>query len=178
MSLAKKLLVLPLTLAFAPSAYAHCPLCTAAVGVAAVGAKYYGIDDSIIGLFMGAFAVSIGLWFGLKIIKKNYIRFQTPIIVVLSYVLTVVPIIYTLTSASIYLPILWFGSSGSLFNSVYWINKMMLGSIIGLIVTLISYWIHVGIKRVRGSVLFPFQGVVLTIVLLAVTALIQYFVFK
>ena len=54
-----------------PLAYAHCLLCTMAVGAAAVTAKYYGVDTSIIGIFAGALAISIGLWIGLKI-KKQY----------------------------------------------------------------------------------------------------------
>ncbi len=175
--LIKKLLVLPITLAFTPSTYAHCPLCTAAVGVAAVSAKYYGVNDSIIGLFSGAFAISVGLWIGLKIIKKTYIRFQLPIIIILSYALTILPVIYSLANTSVYVPVLWFGSAGSLFNKVYFVDKMLLGSIIGSIVTLIGYWLHIGIKRVRGSVLFPFQGIAITVGLLLTTALIQYFIF-
>ncbi len=174
----KKLIALIGSLFTLPIVSAHCPLCTAAVGVAAVGAKYYGIDDSIIGLFIGAFSISVGLWFGLKILKKNYIRFQMPLIIILSFVLTVIPIIYSINSNSLYMPLLLFGEAGSLFNKVYWVNKMLLGSIIGSVVTLVGYWVHVKIKEFHGRVLFPFQGMIITIVLLVLTGVIQYFVFK
>jgi len=146
-----------------PLAYAHCLLCTMAVGAAAVTAKYYGVDTSIIGIFAGALAISIGLWIGLKI-KKQYIRYQLPIIVILSFIISVVPIIYSISSDSFYLPLLIYGAAGSLLNKVYWINKLLLG----------SFWLHIYIKKVKGKVLFPFQGIAITLVLLALTSLIIY----
>lgn len=151
-----------------PSVHAHCPICTAAVGVAAVSAKYYGMDATIIGLLIGAFGVSTGLWVGLKI--KNYFKFQLPIVVLLSFLLTVIPLLY-ISNESIYLPIFLFGQSGSLLNKVYWINKLFFGSIIGAIVTSISYYIHIYIKKIKGKVLFPFQGVVITLIFLAISGL-------
>ena len=154
------------------SVYAHCPLCTAAVGAAAVSAKYYGMDLSIIGLFIGAFGVSTGLWIGLKI--KNYFKFQLPVIVLLSFLLTVLPLLY-ISDEQIYLPVLWLGSAGSLFNKVYWINKILFGSVIGAVVSVLAYLLHVHIKKTRGKVLFPFQGAVFTILSLAVTGLMIYF---
>ena len=77
-------LILALSIGLVPSVNAHCPLCTAAVGAAAVSAKYYGLDSSIIGLLIGAFGVSTGLWAGLKV-KKQYFKAQLPVIVVASF---------------------------------------------------------------------------------------------
>src|SRR3989338_9423617 len=71
--------------------YAHCPLCTGAIGVMAVSASYYGVDSSIIGLFIGAFGLSTGLWVALKL-KKRYIRFQSSLIVLASLLLTIIPL--------------------------------------------------------------------------------------
>ena len=169
----RKLLVfLILFLFLVPFAYAHCPLCTAAVGAAAVSAKYYGMDLSIIGLFIGAFGVSTGLWIGLKI--KNYFKFQLPVVVLLSFLLTVLPLLY-ISDEQVYLPVLWLGSAGSLFNKVYWINKILFGSVIGAIASVLAYLLHVHVKKIRGKVLFPFQGIVFTILSLAMTSLVMYF---
>ena len=169
----RKLLVfLVLFLFLMPFAYAHCPLCTAAVGAAAVSAKYYGMDLSIIGLFIGAFGVSTGLWIGLKI--KNYFKFQLPVIVLLSFLLTALPLLY-ISNEHIYLPILWLGSAGSIFNKVYWINKILFGSIIGAAASILAYLLHIHVKKTRGKVLFPFQGIVFTISSLAITGLVMYF---
>ena len=50
---------------------AHCPLCTAGAAIAAGGAIYLGVSVIVVGLFIGAFAVSTGWWVA-KIIKKQY----------------------------------------------------------------------------------------------------------
>src|SRR3989344_3714167 len=150
----KKLFLLSLILLlFIPIVYAHCPLCTMAVGAGVVAAEYYGLDTTIIGLLVGAFAVSIGLWIGLKL-KKEYIKFQLSLIVLASFLLTVVPIIMGIQSDSIYLPLMSFG-----ITKVYWINKLLFGSIIGALLCLAGYWIHTYIKKSRGKVLFPYQGI-------------------
>lgn len=167
--------LLIMLVALAPLVSAHCPLCTAAVGAAAVSAKYYGLDISIIGLLIGAFGISTGLWVGLKI-RKQYFKFQLLAIVLGSFLLTVMPLLY-LSNDYVYLPLLLFGQAGSFLNSVYWINKVLLGSIIGGLVTLFAYYLHVYIKKINGKVLFPFQGVALTLTFLFVSGLSMYFIF-
>ena len=75
------------------SVLAHCPLCTAAAGVGIGVARWIGVDDSIVGLFLGAFIVSMGLWFNnlLKKRKAN-IPFQGFLIVFASFLLTIIPL--------------------------------------------------------------------------------------
>ncbi|MEK6983930.1 MAG: hypothetical protein AABX33_05130 [Nanoarchaeota archaeon] len=169
-------LILMLSLVIIPATHAHCPLCTAAVGTAAISAKYYGLDESAIGLLIGAFGVSTGLWIGLRI-KKQYFTFQLPVIVLLSYILTIMPLMYV-SSEAIYLPILWFGAAGSFLNKVYWVNKLFFGSIVGFFITLISYFLHIHLKKLNGKVLFPFQGIALTLLLLIVASSGLIFIFK
>ena len=159
-----------------PSVYAHCPICTAAVGAAAISAKYYGLDISTIGLLIGAFGISTGLWIGLKV-SKRYFKFQLPTIVAASFFLTVIPLLY-ISNDTIYFPLLLFGQSGSVLNKVYWIDKLFFGSFIGGLATLFAYSIHIYVKKQNGKVLFPFQGVAVTIFFLAVSGLILYFNFS
>lgn len=169
-------LLIVLLMLVTPVVHAHCPLCTAAVGAAAVSAKYYGMDASIIGLLIGAFGISTGLWAGLKI-KKQYFKFQLPAIVLASFLLTIIPIFYIQNDA-VYLPLLLFGQSGSVLNKVYWVDKMLFGSILGGIITLTAYWTHVAIKKAKGKVLFPFQGVAITLLFLLVSGIGIYLIFK
>ena len=161
--------------ALAPSVSAHCPLCTAAVGAAAISAKYYGLNVSIIGLLIGAFGISTGLWIGLKI-NKEFFKFQFPIIVLASFFLTVIPLLY-ISNDSIYFPLLLVGEAGSILNKVYWVNNVLLGSVIGGLVTLFAYYSHIYIKKINGKVLFPFQGIALTLAFLFVSGLSMYFIF-
>ncbi|MBI4020417.1 MAG: hypothetical protein HY367_03730, partial [Candidatus Aenigmarchaeota archaeon] len=114
--------LVPALLLLAPSVHAHCPLCTAGVGAAAVTAKYYGLGENVIGLFIGAFAISTGLWVGRKI-RKQYVRFQLPLIVLASFLLTVIPLMPVSTETA-YVPLLFAGPAGSLLNRVYWANKI------------------------------------------------------
>ena len=179
--MAKKLIfiffVAPLIMlaAIAPSVSAHCPLCTAAVGAAALSAKYFGVDVSIIGLLIGAFAVSTGLWVALKV--KRYFKFQTALIVLVSFFLTVIPL-RAIGGESLYMPMLWFGASGTMFNKVYWVDKLLLGSVLGGIITLFSYWLHLHIKKVHGKVIVPFQGIILTVGLLVLSSTVMFFYFR
>lgn len=168
------LAVLPVSLI--PSVYAHCPLCTAAVGAAAVSAKYYGLDASIIGLLIGAFAISTGLWIAIKI-KKKYFKIQSALIVLSSFLLTVIPL-SGIIDDSAYVPMLLFGASGSLLNKAYWINKILLGSLVGALLTIAAFWLHTCIKKINGKVLFPFQGIAITLAFLAVSGISLYFAFR
>lgn len=164
------------SLSLIPIVYAHCPLCTGAVVAGAAVSKYYGLDMSIVGLFIGAFAISTGLWVGLKL--KRYFRFQLPIIILASFLLTIIPVLGSITNDSLYFPLLLFGQEGSIFNKVYWIDKFLLGGVIGSLVCLLGYWIHSYVKKTRGKVLFPFQGIAITLFLLLILSLLFYFIFS
>lgn len=172
---AAPLIILTMLAVLAPSVSAHCPLCTAAVGAAAVSAKYYGLDASIIGLLVGAFGLSTGLWIGLKI-RKEFFKLQLPIIVLASFLLTAVPLLH-IDDDAIYSPLLLAGKAGSFLNRVYWVNKIFLGSVIGALITLSAYYTHIYIKKINGKVLFPFQGIAITLALLLISALGLYFNF-
>ncbi len=152
---------------------AHCPLCTGAVIAGAVGAKYLGLDVTIIGIFAGAFAVSLGLWLGKKI--RRFMPLQVTIFVIASFLLTILPTMPFIKD-TIYIPVLISGEPGSLLNQIYFVNKILLGSIMGGIVSLLAYWLHVIVKRQRGKVLFPFQGIAFTVGALIIAGAITYFV--
>ncbi len=153
-------------------AYAHCPLCAGAVGMVAASAKYYGMDASIVGLFGGAFAVSTGILFAQKV-KKRYVDFQFPAIVLLSFILTIIPLAFIRTE-DIFIPLLLFGETGAVFNRIYWIDKLVFGALISLPVTLLAFWLHNYAKKVNGRVLFPYQGIAFTLALLSIAGLSLY----
>lgn len=154
---------------FSKNAYAHCPLCTAAVGTVAVSAGAFGIDSSVVGIFVGAFAVSTGLWAGRKI-KTAYVPYQTATLAILSFLLTMIPV-EAVVPDDLYLPVLYFGAPGTLFNRVYWPSKILFGGLIGGGLTIASLYLHEFLKkRNGGKVYFQFQGVILTLGLLVFSA--------
>lgn len=156
--------------------HAHCPLCTAAVGAGILGAQFFGLGEGIIGLFVGAFAVSTGLWIAKKI-KHSIIPLQTPIIILLSWILTIIPL-QGLSTQTLYVPILLGGEPGTLFNQVLFLNKIFIGSILGGIVSLLAWEFHHRLKTHHGKVLFPFQGVALTLLALLVASGILFITWR
>jgi len=87
-----------------------------------------------------------------------------------------VPLLY-IDKSPVYLPLLLLGQPGSLLNKVYWVNKILFGGIIGGLITLAAFYIHIYIKKINGKVLFPFQGVVITLVFLLISSLGLYFAY-
>ena len=155
-------------------AYAHCPLCVVAVGAGIFGAKSFGLGDGIVGLFVGAFAVATGLWIARKAKARfNLIPFQTPLIVTLSWLVTVIPML-GLSNQALYLPVFLWGPAGSLFNQVHFLNKFLLGSAIGGIVSIAALRVHHAVKAWRGKVFFPFQGIAMTIAFLVIASGIMF----
>ncbi|MBI4015973.1 MAG: hypothetical protein HY362_04620 [Candidatus Aenigmarchaeota archaeon] len=171
----KMLIAIPAFLAFILSgapAFAHCPLCVGAVGMAVASAKIFGFDITIVGLLAGALAISSGLWVA-RLIKKEYFRYQLPIILILSYALTVIPSILLVgVQENVYIPVKLFGEIGSVFNKIYWVDKLLFGSVFGVGITLFAFKLHLKIKELYGKVLFPFQGVLLTVGVLAAASVV------
>ena len=152
-----------------PTAFAHCPLCTAGAGLAAITAKWLGVALPSIGIFIGAFGIALGLWF-VRLIKFQ-IPYKSTLFALGSYLLTVIPLLPLMPEHwSFYLTI--GGDYGSLGNRTYIINSFLAGSIIGAGIMLISPTISAQIAKARGNKLFPFQGIVITFSLLISLSLI------
>ena len=151
--------------------FAHCPLCT--VG-AAGSALWLGVDPSVVGIFIGAFGASIGWWIANKI-KKKYIPLQKLVLIILSYLLTVIPILPILkTNKGVYVSL--FGNYGSIFNRTYVVDSFFLGSIFGVIILAITPWLSSKITLLRHGKNIPFQGIILTFILLILFGVITQLV--
>src|SRR3990170_991251 len=88
----KKIFVLPLLSIFLIRFIsAHCPLCTIGAGAAAGAAVWLGVSKVAVALFIGGFAMSMGIWFS-KIPKKKYIPFQKTLIILAIFLTTVLPL--------------------------------------------------------------------------------------
>ncbi len=154
-------------------ASAMCPLCTAGAGLAAFGAEKLGMNPVAVALFIGGFAMSTGLWMA-RIIKKKFFRFQDFIIITAIFLLTLVPII-AITGAKLFpFYLSWFGSYGSLFNRTYMINGSLISGLFGGLLVWASPKINQKLKSLRKGKGVPFQGVIITLLMLiSVGAVIQ-----
>jgi len=164
------IVIFALIIALSEEVMAHCPLCVAGAMAAAGGAAYLGVSNIVIGLFIGAFAVSIGFWVS-RLIKKKYVPLQTTLLVLLSYFLTILPLISRMEGFyPFYISL--FGDYGSLFNRTYLLNLFLIGSIIGGVIVLITPWMSNRITKLRGKIM-PYQGTVLTLSLLIIIGVIM-----
>ena len=145
---------------------AHCPLCTAGAIAVGIGAYKLGISTEAVGIGIGAFAVALGLWIA-RIIPKKYIPFQKEVIVVVSFVSTILPVIPFMKSAfPVYISFL--GDYGTTIA----INRFLIGSIIGGLLVIIAPLVSRNLSRLANGKRIPFQGMIITILLLLVSMLI------
>lgn len=170
----KKLLIaLPITLLLVKVVQAHCPLCTVGAAAAAGGAAWLGVSEIVIGLFMGAFAVSIGWWMS-RVIKRQLIPFQRPAIILFSFATTIIPLLSILGGIHpVYVSI--GGDYGSWLNRTYLLNLFLIGSIIGGFVVTITPWLSSRITKIRSGKMIPYQGITLTFALLLIVAVVMQF---
>jgi hypothetical protein len=139
-----------------PVVHAHCPLCTAAVGTGLVTARMYGIDDVIVGIWIGAFIISTALW-GSILLKRRGIKipFQDTILTLAAFLLTVVPFYF----AGLF-------RGGHLFG----VDKLLFGTVTGVLVSYAGFYLSGMVKRKK--LLFPYQTIVLTLLLLVLSSLV------
>ena len=150
--------------------HAHCPLCTIGAAAAAGGAAYLGVNNLVIGLFIGAFAVSIGWWFS-NLIKKKFIPFQRTAIILLSFLTTILPMLPLMEGIKpLYINIT--GDYGSLLNRTYIFNTFLVGSIIGGIIVTLTPWLSSKLTTLRKGKMLPYQGTLLTLTLLITIGII------
>ncbi len=174
MKLRKILVSFPVLFALmAENVMAHCPLCTIGAAAAAGGASLLGVKNIVIGIFIGAFAASIGLWVS-RVIKKKYVPFQDALIVLFSFVATVVPMMPIITGFyPLYISLA--GEYGSLLNRTYLISLFLVGSVMGAFIMSITPWLSSRITKIRDGKMVPYQGIALTLLLLVVVGVILQF---
>ncbi len=141
--------------------FAHCPLCSAATGVAVGMARWYGIDDLIVGTFAGGFIIATGFWMNNFLLKrhkgKEYIPFQLEIIILFSFLSTVLTFMLS-------------GITNAAFT-LFGIDKIIIGFTFGSAISLASFKIHDVLRKInRQRNFFPFQVIILTLLFLSVTS--------
>ncbi|TAL47002.1 hypothetical protein EPN87_03905 [archaeon] len=152
-----------------PSALAHCPLCTAATAAAIAFTRWYGLDDSIMGVFVGGMIIATGLWANNMLKRfnkgKEYLPLQSVILVILSAIFTIIPFYY----AGLVGPLNPF--------RIFGIDRILFGAIIGIAVYFLSFRLH-GIIRTsnKNRNYFPYQSIALLISLLSLSAFALYLV--
>jgi len=144
-------------------ASAVCPVCTVAIGVGLGVSRWLGISDIIVATWIGALLASSAFWiFNFATKKGLKLKGLREMIFALFYAMALA----TLWSLNI------LGSPG---NVLWGIDKFVFGVIIGTIVFIGSKISYDEAKKKRGKALFPFQKVVMPIVILSGVSIFLYF---
>ncbi len=162
--------VLLVTMVIIPSVMAHCPLCTAAAGTGVAVARYYGVDDSIVGVFLGAFIVSSALWLG-KWMKKKSFHIEDSLLILLSFFFLVIPLYFSKIITPLEMVKEMPEHHSFLGLGVFGIDKLFFGILLGTFVIWGTFGFSDLIKKKRGSVLFPYQGISFMMIALVVLSL-------
>lgn len=145
---------------------AHCPLCTIGAGAAAAGAVWLGVSKVVVALFIGAFAMSMGMWFA-RVIKKKYVPLQSTLVVAVVFLSTVLPLLPMFTYVQgFHVSIM--GDYGSWLNRTYLVNPPLISSLLGGLIVFVSPLLSGKITKLRGGKTLPFQGVALTLLSLLI----------
>lgn len=170
----KKILIFTLSIfglnfLIAKQALAVCPICTVAVGAGVGFSRWLGIDDSIIGLWIGGLTVSMITWTISWLDKKN-IHFKGRMLTtVIGYYLLIV------------VPLYFMNIIGNPLNTIYFrgLDKLAIGILVGSIAFWFgaSWYYHLKEKN-GGHAYFPFQKVVMPISPLIIMSIIFYFLTK
>jgi hypothetical protein len=150
--------------------FAHCPLCVAGAGAGLTLSRFLGIDDSITGIWLGAFIGALAFWTQ-RILGQRNNFFLARGVGILIYIL-----FFVLTVLSFYR-----------FNlvvrhgDIFGFDKLTFGMVLGGVVFYFVDLLNTYLRRKNGKALFPYQSVVLSLgsiifASILVYILINYFI--
>ncbi len=151
-------LLLGVLIASIESVMAHCPLCTGATIIGVGVTRSFGLDDSLVGVFVGGMIVSSALWVNNILKKRNiagsqYLRIGS--ITLATFVLTLLTFYYA--------GLFGLGNEYRIFG----MERIILGTLSGTMVSLGAFWASNILKqRNEGKTLFPYQTMLLTLIAL------------
>lgn len=154
-------------LLLANSVKAVCPICIVAVGAGLGLSRWLGVDDVISSLWIGALLASSSLWTIIWLNKKNWgFKFQKIVVPAVYYVLVLGPLYY-------------YDIIGHPLNKIFGIDKIIFGAVLGTIIFMLGLSFHNYLKRKNDNKsFFPYQKVVVPVVILLISSFIIYFLFK
>ena len=160
-------LVLLCSLMMIKSALANpaCAVCTIAVGASLEIARRLGVDDSVVGVWAGAFLVLLGFWTIKWFDKKGWnFKYRDPIILILSVAMI----------GFMYLGKLKYHSE--VVGFIFYLDPFLFSVIIGAVVLVWSSSFYQWMKKKNGGhAHFPFEKVFVPIAALALTSAYFYY---
>lgn len=144
------------------SAWANpaCAVCTIAVGASLEIARSLGVDDSVVGVWAGAFLVLLGYWTIKWFDKKNW-HFKGRNALILTLSVAMIGFIY-INQMTYHAEVI----------GILYIDPFLFSVIVGAVALILSSDLYQWMKRRNGGhAHFPFEKVVLPVVILLGTSL-------
>ncbi len=149
------------------SAQAVCPICTVAVAGGVGLARYFGVDDTVTGTWIGGLIVSMIMW-TLDWFDKKNIKFwgEKTLTIILYYLLVAAPLFFT-------------NIIGHPLNKMWGMDKLLLGIMAGSLVFLSSVYLYEYSKKKNDNhAHFPYEKVAFPVLALVIASGIFYFITK
>ncbi len=145
---------------------AVCPVCTIAIASGVGLCRYLGIDDLVSGLWVGGLLISMTIWLKEYLQKKNKdFKFSFWVILLSFFLIT-------------FSPLKLMNILGHSMNKIFGIDRLLFSSVIGSILVYTSIFINNWLKKGnKGKVYFPYQKVVIPLVLLLVFSFVFFYKF-
>ncbi len=149
---------------FVRSAQAVCPVCVVVVGAGIGIAEEFGVADTIIGVWVGAFIIAMAWWTVNWLVKKSWCFKGCGSVTFLSYYLLIL------------VPLYYSGIIGKELNKLWGIDKLLLGVLVGSVLFFLGERYHFYLKaKNNDKVYFPFQRVVVPVIALIIATIVFYF---
>ena len=140
-----------------------CPVCTIAIGAALPITRRLGVPDAVVGIWAGAFLAIMGYWI-IKFMSRRGWDFPGRNAIVLA--LSVATIGFAYIGSVKYSPCNYFGFIN--------VDPLLFGTVLGAILFIVTEKIYDWMKEKNsGHAHFPFEKVVLPIVVLAIASWIM-----
>lgn len=153
-----------LFLKFPSPAHAVCPVCTIAVGGGVVLSRYLGVDDLIIGIWVGGLLLSLGLWMA-TYIKKKFFKGQEWLVVAGLWLMT-------------YFGFKQAGFIGHPTCKIHGHDKLLSGMIFGTIAFMLGFGIDFLMRKLNKKeprkAFFPYQKVILPVAFLVIATVFAW----
>lgn len=142
-----------------------CSLCTFAIASGLGLAKYLGVDDTVVGVWVGAALLAMSQWTVYFLEKKKW---KNKITVALTYILWYVIII----------PLYLGKNPNIIFNqrTILFIDSFLFSVLCGSLSLFVGVELYRYMKEKNGKPHFPFEKVVLPIVLITLVSCIFYLI--
>lgn len=146
-------------------AWAFCPLCVAGTGAGMGIFRWLGLDDTIIGLWLGGFILSTSVWLNNYLAGKGIkTKLQLPIIAAGFYLLN-----FVFLSR--------FDFLNYPYNKLWGVNKLILGTVFGSLALAAAFYADKFLRRKnKGKVFVSFQKLIIPVSLLVSLSLIFHFI--